>query len=274
MSPTNGHAHLEDGNLVRFLSDEVTTDERARAVEHLSRCEDCARRLEGWSADMASVAGLLADLPVTAMDPARRARSLAAVRQAAVRKIAAPAAARAPRRRFFLSGTLARAAAVAALFVAGGVVASPAGAWIADRFRDLFQDEPATVAAPESEALSATGSVVAFTPFGYELTVEVASTQAQGYLVLRVQDTPTATARVGGVDSHMDVMILPGSLRIENTAASTVGYEVVVPARLRTLRVRIGDAPEMVFRPADLGHGWSTVVGLTYGKIDRVDTEL
>jgi hypothetical protein len=274
MSPINGHAHLEDGDLVRFLSDEVTTDERAGAVEHLGRCDDCARRLESWRAEMASVAGLLEDLPVTAMDPARRARSLAAVRQAAVRKIAAPAAARAPRRRFFLSGTLARAAAVAALFVAAGVVASPAGAWIADRFRDLFQDEPAAVAAPEPEALSAKGSVVAFTPFGYELTVEVASAQAHGDLVLRVQDTPTASARIGGADGDMDVMILPGSLRIENTAASTADYEVVVPARLRTLRVRIGDAPEMVLRPAQLGNGWSAVVGLTHGKIDRVDTEL
>jgi hypothetical protein len=274
MSPTDGHPHLEDGDLVRFLSDEVTTDERADAAAHLGRCDDCARRLESWRAEMASAAGFLDELPIAEIDPARRARSLAAVRQAAVRKVAAPSPAPAPRRRFVLSGGLARAAAVAALLVAGGVAASPAGAWIADLFRGLFQDEPAAVADPQPDALSAKGSVVAFTPVGHELVLEIASTQERGYLTLWVRDTPSASARIGDRDSDMDVVILPGSLRIENSPASTTGYEVVVPARLRMLRVRIGDAPEMVLHPANLGDGWSAVVGLTHGKVEGVDTEL
>jgi hypothetical protein len=272
MSAIDGQPHLEDGDLVRFLSDEVTTSERAHAEAHLGRCGTCARRLESWRAEMGRVAALLDELPVVAMDPARRTRSLAAVRQAAVRKIAAapasPGAARAPRRRFVLSGSLARAAAAVAILVAGGVAASPAGTWIADKVRDLFQPEPAAVAAPESETLSAHGSVVAFTPVGEELVVEIASAQAHGDLLLWVQDTPSASARSGAGDTDMEVVILPGSLRIENRPTSRAGYEVIVPVRLQTLRVRIGDAPEMVLRPAELGAGWSAVVGLTQGSLE------
>lgn len=277
---THGQPHIEDGDLLRLMGDEVSADERAAAA-HLGRCAECAGRLEELRGELDEVAGLLELLPVAEIDADRRARSLAAVRQAAVRslvtgKATGQATAQPSRRRFAFSGTLARAAAavVATLLLGTGVAASPAGAWIADVWRDLFQPEPAVVTAPESTALSVGGSVVGFSPVGAELVVELASAQETGSLIIRVEDTSSVSARVRGGNGELDVVVLPSSLRILNQPHAAADYEVVVPAHIQTLRVRVGVAEELVLAPAELGAGWSVVVGLHHGGIDAQGGEL
>jgi anti-sigma factor RsiW len=278
---THGQPHIEDGDLLRLMGDEVSADERAAAAAHLGRCAGCARRLEELRAELDQVTGLLELLPVAEIDADRRARSLAAVRQAAVRSLVTGqatgrVAARPSRRRFAFSSTLTRAAAavVATLLLGTGVAASPAGAWIADLWRDLFQPEPAVVAAPEPTVLSVGGSVVGFSPVGDELVLELASAQETGSLTIRVEDMSSASARVLRGDEELDVVVLPSSLRILNQAHATADYEVVVPARMRMLRVRVGEAQELVLAPADLGAGWSVVVGLHHGGVDAQGGEL
>lgn len=289
MSTTDGHTHLEDGDLVRLLGDELSADERAAAEAHLGRCDVCAARLDACRAEIQDVRRLLDALPVGGIDPARRARSLAAVREAAVRqgavreatdrdddvRHAAPDPRFARRRRFIPSTALARAAAVAALLVAGGVAASPAGAWIVDRVRDLFQpSQPVATADPAPSSMSAHSSVVAFTPVGAELIVEFRTAQVRGDLVLRVEDTPSASAKVSGGEGDLDVIVLPGSLTIQNDHDVIASYEVIIPASLDRLRIRVGDAEEMLLRPRALGPGWSAVVGLQHGSIDAHDEGL
>lgn len=280
MRTINGQTHLEDGDLVRLLGGELSVDERAAAEAHLGRCDACAARLHACRAEVQDAMRLLGALPVGTIDPARRARSLAAVRQAASRRAApvdvpriAPRTLRRPR--FMPSTALARAAAVAALLVAGGVAASPAGAWIVDRVRDIFQPaEPVAVVEPVPSVLPAHSSMVAFTPVGDELVLEFRTGQAQGDLVIHVEDEPGASVRVSGGEGHLDVVVLPGSLVIQNHYQVVAAYEVVVPARLQSLRVRVGDAEEMVLSPVELGAGWSTVVGLRHGNIDSNDDGL
>lgn len=282
MNTTNGQTHLEEGDLVRLLGDELSTHERAAAEAHLGSCDACAARLSRCGADLEEATRLLNALPVAAVDPARRARSLEAVRGAVTRHAGhvAPAApvtrTRFDRgRRFIPSTALARAAAVAGLLVAGGVAASPAGAWIVDRVRDLIQPaQPVTVAEPEPSTLPAHSSVVAFTPVGTELVLEFNSAQEHGELVLRIDAAPGASATVTGGEGDLDVVVLPGALRIRNDYDMAARYEVVVPAHLERLRVRVGDAEEMVLNPRDLGAGWSAVVGLRHGSIDSQDDGL
>jgi anti-sigma factor RsiW len=257
--------HIQDGDLLRLIGDEVSIGERAAAADHLQRCTDCARRLEALRAELNEVAGLLAITRADAVDPARRARSRAAVQQAAVRKIATR---QASRRRFAMPGLMARAAAVAGLLVATGLAASTVGPWIVRQAQELFRDEPAVVVAPEPAALSVRGSVVAFAPTGADFEIVLATGQEGGSLTLRVSDTRSASARLIGDNGELDVVVLPASLRIANHAAATADYEIVVPAHLTSLRVRVGDAEELVLAPAELGAGWSAVIGLRHGQSD------
>jgi hypothetical protein len=164
---------------------------------------------------------------------------------------------------------------VAALLVAGGVAASPAGAWIVDRVRDLFQPaEPTAVAEPVPSSIPAHSSAVAFAPVGNELVIEFRSAQEKGQLVLRLVEGGVATARVQDGIGDLDIMVLPGTLRIENHYQVDAHYEISVPAGLQRLRLRVGDAREMVIRPAELGLEWSAVIGLRHGNVDADQSEL
>jgi hypothetical protein len=277
MRPIDGNAHIEDGELARLLGDELAGHERARVAGHIDRCDACAARVATLQAEMDDVAGLLAGLDGPALDTGRRERSLAAVRQAASRSAAAgrtPAAV--PmwrRRRTFLTPSLARAAAIVGLLVAGGVAASPAGAWLVDRVRDLIQPaQPEAVAEPESTPVPARSSAVAFTPVGDALLLELRSAQEHGQLVVRIEDVTVATARVSGGDGELDFVVLPGMLRIENHPEAVTRYDVTVPAHLERLTVRVGDAEAIELRPAELGAGWSSVIGLRHGTAE-VETD-
>jgi anti-sigma factor RsiW len=281
MSTINGQTHLEDGDLVSLLGDELSADERAAAKAHLGRCDACAARLDACRVEVRDAMRLLGALPAATIDPARRARSLAAIRDAASRRevpmiapTVAPRTIRWPR--FVPATALARAAAVAALLVAGGVAASPAGAWIVDRVRDLLQPAERVVAVeePASTILPAHSSVVGFIPVGDEMVLGLRSAQQGGELVIRIEDTTSASARVTGGQGDLDVIILPGSLLIQNHPRMVARYEVIIPARLERVRVRVGDADEMVLSPAELGAGWSAVVGLQHGSIDAGNDRL
>jgi hypothetical protein len=262
MNPAHGQ-HIEDDALLRLAAAEATSEERAAAAVHLAACADCSARLELIHALVADAARLLDAAPAPQLHERRRARSLAAVRQAALRK----AAARRPR--FAFNGALARAAAVAGILVAAGGAAAAAGPWLASRVQDLLRtEEPAAdAAAPTPNVVR--GSIVAFAPEGDEFAIEIATSQAGGSLVLRVTDTRSASARIMGSEGELDVVVLPTSLRIHNATDATADYELIVPAHLRTLRVRVGDGPEMVVSPAALGAGWSAAVGLRQGGRGR-----
>jgi hypothetical protein len=254
--------HIQDGDLLRLIGDEVSAGEAAAAAAHLEHCTDCACRLESLRAELNQLASLLAVSRAAAIDPARRARSRAAVQQAAVRKIATR---QANRRRFAMPSLMARAAAVVGLLAATGLAASTVGPWLVRQAQELFRDEPAAVAIPEPVAHAVRGSVVAFAPTGTDFVIELATGQEGGSLTLRISDTRSASARLMGSDGELDVVVLPASLRIANHATATADYEIVVPAHLRSLRVRVGNAEELVLAPAELGAGWSTVIGLRHG---------
>jgi hypothetical protein len=254
--------HIQDGDLLRLIGDAASAGERAAAAAHLERCTDCARRLEALRTELNELASLLAVARVDAIDPARRARSRAAVQQAAVRKVATAQ----PARRRFAMPFMARAAAVVGLLAATGLAASTVGPWIVRQAQELFRDEPAVVVAPEPGAHVVRGSIVAFAPTGAEFVIELATGQAGGSLTLLVSDTRSASARLIGDDGELDVMVLPAALRIDNHTAATADYEIVIPAHIRSLRVRVGTAEELVLAPAELGAGWSTVIGLRHGQ--------
>jgi RNA polymerase sigma factor (sigma-70 family) len=153
----------------------------------------------------------------------------------------------------------------ALLLAATGLAASTVGPWLVRQAQELFRDEPAAVAIPEPVAHAVRGSVVAFAPTGTDFVIELATGQEGGSLTLRISDTRSASARLMGSDGELDVVVLPASLRIANHATATADYEIVVPAHLRSLRVRVGNAEELVLAPAELGAGWSTVIGLRHG---------
>ena len=241
--------HLEDGEFVRLLDGELDAGEAARAEAHAAGCEPCARRLGQLRRRSARLSGiLLASDPATPPAPALDELTL---RRAARerRSVAAP--------RLWL-----RAATVAALLLAAGVVASPLRAVVADWLRTQWEriapgaEAPAPAVAPAaSPSGPASGARVQFTPQGTVFTLEVAATQAAGALEIRRAGGATATAEQLGGAPQADLLVLPAGVRIRNAPGSTADYRVIVPATARTVRVRIGEGRERVLTAEELAGG-------------------
>src|SRR5690606_16621512 len=82
-SPHNPAPHLSEGELLRYLDSEMTGGERASVAAHLLACRACSAALDAVREAKEQFAVLLVDLPVPAIDPARRAAALASVERAA-----------------------------------------------------------------------------------------------------------------------------------------------------------------------------------------------
>ncbi len=270
MNRPESQSHLDNGDLLRLLADEMAGEERAAARAHVERCDACAARLEAHRHALETLGTALAALPAASPDPARRAESLAAVRQAAARRhvVRKPE----PRRaRWLTFAPLARAAVLAGVLVGGSAVlltATPAGHWAAGLWGRITGTEPPATAQVDSVAargLPTTGAVVTFRASGEELDVDVLRRQAGGSLRLRLADRQTVSTRVTGGDGQADVIVLPSSLTIDNTSRAPADYEVTVPAALERLRVRIAGDRVLDVRPASLDREWTFVLDLGPG---------
>ena len=93
---------------------------------------------------------------------------------------------------------------------------------------------------------------------GDEFVLEFATRQAGGTLTVRPEPGPEVAVEAAGAGGA-PLLVLPGGVRIRNTAASTASYRVALPPAVRRVRVRVGGGAEVVVGRAGLGPGGRTV---------------
>jgi anti-sigma factor RsiW len=230
--------HLAEHDLVRLL-DDGAGDGDAPLVAHLGTCGECAARRATIERRSLRLRRLL-----EATDPAAPVRSLPA--EAFRRRTLAL-----PRPRWRL------AAACTALLL-GSLAVPPVRAWVAHTAGRLLgvgiRRGPPPAAAPAGVPVPIdTAGTLRFTPAGPELTLEVVSRQAGGALVIEAVSGDEVTAVAIGQRDAADLVVLPGRLRIGNTAGSTGSYRVRVPVTLGGVVVRIEREAPVLWRSAHVG---------------------
>lgn len=241
--------HLDDSDLLRLLDEEGSTWERGRCRAHLEACGSCAARFEVLSRRSIMVSARLSelDLPSDFVYPARPVRkSAAAPRHGSGRVL--------PRN----SGL--RAAVLIGLFLLPLVAVQPVRAavveWLSDRWAELAallegQPPEAPLSIPQVES----GATLWFGSTAEILVVELDTFQAAGELVMRTVDGAEGSLEVVGDARGETPVLSERGVRIRNTRASTVRYEVGVPTGVERVQVRIGGASFVVLTRQEISSG-------------------
>lgn len=235
MSDTTIHltpgSHVPDGALVALLDGErLPADNRFRA--HMDGCGYCAARLETMRRRGEGVSAALAATDAGPGDAAPLRARLAS-RSAP----ATPTWWRHPAAR----------AAAGILLAAGIAAATPIGRTVVAAARDLMRESrPATApeAAPPEGAgprAPSVGTRVAFAPGGRSLTIRFAVRQAQGTVEVVPDDTHRASAQITAGAENEELLVLPGELRIVNSASSTASYRITAPPALQVIVIAGAD---------------------------------
>jgi hypothetical protein len=133
---------------------------------------------------------------------------------------------------------------------AAALATAPVRAWVAERWATIAGDgAPASVG---SEPADPGRAALAFQPDGPTLEIAIETSQAGG--VLSVRFTGAASARATVTDGGTEQLAVGGhTLRIANDAGSRATYDIVLPARVDRVSVRIGArAPIAVSRAEGL----------------------
>lgn len=264
---TGDDQHVSEADLVRYIDGELTVAERARVAEHLLGCRGCAAELESLRSARDGFAALLAGSPVEELDSARRAMTFAALQAAA--EESAPAPDIAPRREAPGVRTalrLLRAAAVGAVLLGGALVYPPSRAAVADLFNAAVDraERIAGIEQPVAEQrIRLTGTGIGYIPRSETFVVEIESRQNSGALVLGVASGASVNATAHGGHEIVDLVILPGGMRIANTSEATSDYAVSLPQTLRQVRVIIPGEEDLVLTMNELSSSWVSVVDLS-----------
>jgi anti-sigma factor RsiW len=229
--------HMEDGDVIRLLDGECSQEEARLFHAHLHECDECRCKMDELcqlSQDF-SCALQLEDQPATPRDSSPP-EVVGKIRPSVLQ-------------RHWSRWRVTRAAAAIVILTAA-LSATPARAWLAERWDALKSlvvgapaEQPEAVPAPiEPREL---GPVITFTPAGPEFTLRIVHVQAGGTLYLTVDPTASASAGVIGGDGSEEIVVLPDGFQIRNAATSTASYEVRLPSHLETLEVHIGDRTEL-----------------------------
>ena len=230
--------HLEDGDVIRLLDGECSPEETGLLRPHLERCDECRHKLDELTllSRQFSSALELADAPAPP-EETTAPQVIGTIRPS-------------PPRQHWTRWRVTRAAAAIAL-LAAALTATPARAWLVQRWHDLKSlamgapVEQPEVTPPPAQPVEP-GSVITFTPAGPQFTLRVAHTQPGGTLYLTVDATASASAGIVGGDGSEEIVVMSDGFQIRNRATSTASYRVRLPNHLSTITVHIGDREELV----------------------------
>lgn len=254
--------HPDEGDLVRFLDQQVSSDERRWLYEHLAECADCATRIEAVRERSQALSSLVGSLDADAApDELTRARALAAARRAQARRAVA--------RPWYAAGPARAAAMVALTAVATTLTVSPVRAWVADRWEALVGAEDlAPAVAVQPTGVLERGSVISFEPASETFVLEIESLQQTGSVTLQIRDVEQASAQVVG-GSGEEILALPSGLRVTNSPGSTASYAFSLPTHLRLIQVFAGGKLVALIPVADVQLPWSQTVSLSAEDLAR-----
>lgn len=224
--------HVADGALLALHDGERGAELHAQRV-HVEQCDDCGARLAAISNHAKQVHESLSAIPVPAFDAERLRRRISARPRPVIS--------------FWRRPAIQAAAAVVVLTVAAA--ASPARHWVEQRFGHAAPPVTAPRSpgenAPTPRAVS--GATVSFPATGPEFTVHLDSLPAAGVLVVDRTTADEISAQVtSGAGTGGDAMlVLPGELRLRNSASSQASYRISVSPVVT--RVRVVVAGSVVF---------------------------
>jgi hypothetical protein len=231
-------AHPDEVALLGLMDGALDPAAHAAADAHVGACAACGAELELLRRRMRRLEEVLArtDFPV----PATRV----------------PGARVIPLRPAF-PGWM-RAAAVLLAVAGAAALATPARAWLAERWTALsgVQAKPAPAPRPSAAPAPVAEPPTAYVRFaaaGPDFSLHVQHPQRGGALRLRTGSSSAATAQVVAGTGTADLLVLPAGLRIGNAPGSSAEYAVVLPPSVRTVAVRVGGAPPVLYRAPELG---------------------
>lgn len=236
MSVSDGH--LSDAELTTLLDDRT---QAAPATTHLERCQDCRGRLGELRQASARLSELL-ELGGPTLSPPRYDPEVLDVLGVALRPSRAAAGrAASPRRSPALPWLV---GLVAATLVGLVLVATPAGAWLADHLTSVLRAGAAAVSgdpAPERSTPHPGGSPTAvdFQPTEPILTVRLEDGRVPSAVVARRGDGDLVTADLRPGREGAWVVVAPGALRIRADRTDTL--QLTLPPAVREVRVYLGD---------------------------------
>jgi hypothetical protein len=228
--------HANDGELLALL-DEQPIAQRSRLDAHVVHCQGCASRLDRLRIASGRVASAVASIETPPLDVTGMQRR--------------PARLRSPRPVATNPGFAWRAAAIVVL-AAGIAAASPLRGWVV---RHVQTSAPSSSALPSRQAAtpspakvanSAAGAVVWFTAQASELVIRFDAIPAAGTLNLSQSSDRQASAQIAAGGNSESLLILPGELRVRNSAGSTADYRVTVPTDVHTVRLVAGTASRSI----------------------------
>lgn len=234
--------HAEDGDLIRLVDGECSTEEGGQIERHVAACPACATRREALRRLSGAVTAALAaaDLGVHPLAPPAALRS---------GRVGAWAWHRAPLR------------AAVVLLAIGAVAASaqPVRAWLAARWEDL---RVLVAPRPATRADSQGAAAVRFLPTTSIFTIELVARQASGVLTIAVAADTIATATVTPGSGREELIVQPAGLRIVNAPRAVASYDVRLPAGLTDVWVQIADQPARHLVPT-AGARWTIDLNTT-----------
>jgi hypothetical protein len=238
--------HPDEAKLLGLMDDALDAGERAAAEAHVAECASCRADLDRLRRRLDRLDGLLARTDF--LSPGARDAKVVPLRRRTP-----PAA-----------GAWLRAAAVLLVAMGAAALATPARAWMAHwLLGNGSRSQPAQPAPAAPAAAPALGprqsSQVRFAAAGPSFTLWIESPQRAGALLVRSTPSGAATAEVVAGTGDAELLVVPQGLRIRNVPGSTAEYRVVIPASVRTVRVRVGQAPVLLLRTTEIGAQGTTV---------------
>ena len=242
-SPDTPVGHIDDGELVRYLDDELELNALAYARNHLATCTECQVKFEAIRGQVERFQHAMANLDL----PPSTTPTVNAPEASIPSIPSSPAV-----------GWGWRLAAMIAVVVGITLTVTPARAWLLDTLESLRTVFEPTNQAPASlpPQTPVTVSSVLFAVTDTVLFVEFAVHPEAGTLSLRrgTSETQVSAAMQGG-SGNDELVVFGDGIRVVNTAQSTADYVVTLPTGIVLVEVRIGGAVVARHRP-DIAGAW------------------
>lgn len=257
--------HLDDGAIVRLLDEQPLPGEHDG---HLSTCATCHRRLATLNRESDGLTRLLRDARLA--EPGPPADLWARVQAGANRSLAGDDADGGPRPQLgegavrgarhtrWPRHSLAAAAVLACLVIAGALTAEPVRDWISGALRSVT-----TLLGPDDTASSSVA--VSFVPVADTLTISFDEVQQQGVAHVVLEDRSDAQAEIMTDDPNATLLVLADGFRVRNAAGLTWSYRFQLPRTLAQVRIVVAGRTVQIIAPAE----GRTVVDVQLGDANR-----
>jgi hypothetical protein len=309
MSLLTGSRHLGDDDLIRYIDHALDHEGMRLGGVHLRTCAECTARMEGLRRSSDGVHAWLALIPGEPDPARRDAARAALERARFRRRAAGPVGSawmKAAAAIVLLVG-LGMATEPGRAFVANGIVraagrdpgpvATRMVEWLGQR-RQLERGtlavrerraapQPAADAAPPPPPASAvsaapparprlvrvkpgTSAAVRFRPAGPDVVITFASVQSRGSAQLWIREDATQmTAQATRGYRGEELATSPAGLVVRNGESSRADYTIVIPARYRYIRVRVGDGPESAIPLSKGKQDWLWNISLQHSALEE-----